>query len=541
MRRPYQPPWSGRTSRGTTRTCSSTAGRSPGAPSRRASRAAMAASSGPPAARARRATRRSRSRRSRSRAAIGRPVGRRDRRAHRRVAAGETGHVAPARRRQVVRRRPVRPRRTAGRPATASTSAAATTSGRWLIAATAASWAAASITTGRAPQAAASDATAADIGRARRRARHETQGRPRTGRRSPHRSRPRPGRPSGGRRRTAADARRRARRAPLRARHVRDRPRPRRATRTHGPARASRRSRQSERAARRGRRAPPRRWPSGPVAATWSRRRPRARRAGPPPVGLHARPGPGRCGSARAARAIDPPISPKPRKRDAHAAHGRRRRPDQSTQPGRCRRRSAGRTATASAATRRSVERRSASARADPGSSGGFWRRFVRRRSVSRRSSSRIGAAARAAPLLGEQRLERRRRCRSGGRTRDRRAWASAIDQTRGQRGQRGLDLLERVLVVLERAGQVALVRRQVEVAVAAQVEQDDLAPRRPRVAASASSMATRMAWVGSGAGRMPSARANCTPASKLARWWTLRASMKPCSLSRLTSGDMPW
>ena len=45
------------------------------------------------------------------------------------------------------------------------------------------------------------------------------------------------------------------------------------------------------------------------------------------------------------------------------------------------------------------------------------------------------------------------------------------------------------------------------------------------------------MAWVGSGAGRMPSARANVTPASKVRRWWTARASMTPCSLRWLTSG----
>ena len=37
-----------------------------------------------------------------------------------------------------------------------------------------------------------------------------------------------------------------------------------------------------------------------------------------------------------------------------------------------------------------------------------------------------------------------------------------------------GLDLLRGILVVLERAVEVALVRGQVEVAVAAQVEQDD-------------------------------------------------------------------
>ena len=49
---------------------------------------------------------------------------------------------------------------------------------------------------------------------------------------------------------------------------------------------------------------------------------------------------------------------------------------------------------------------------------------------------------------------------------------------------------------------------------------------RPSALARSASSMATLMAWVGSGAGRMPSARANRTPASKVAVWWTARASM---------------
>src|SRR4029078_3758241 len=38
----------------------------------------------------------------------------------------------------------------------------------------------------------------------------------------------------------------------------------------------------------------------------------------------------------------------------------------------------------------------------------------------------------------------------------------------------------------------------------------------------------------------MPSVRANCTPTSNAARWWTLWASITPCSLSRDTSGATP-
>jgi len=59
--------------------------------------------------------------------------------------------------------------------------------------------------------------------------------------------------------------------------------------------------------------------------------------------------------------------------------------------------------------------------------------------------------------------------------------------------------------------------------------------------AASASSTATLIAWVLSGAGRMPSARANCTPTSNAAVWWTPRASISPSSYSWDTSGAMPW
>jgi hypothetical protein len=41
--------------------------------------------------------------------------------------------------------------------------------------------------------------------------------------------------------------------------------------------------------------------------------------------------------------------------------------------------------------------------------------------------------------------------------------------------------------------------------------------------------------------GTMPSARANITPAAKQSVWCTLRASIRPSSLTWLTSGAMPW
>ena len=57
----------------------------------------------------------------------------------------------------------------------------------------------------------------------------------------------------------------------------------------------------------------------------------------------------------------------------------------------------------------------------------------------------------------------------------------------------------------------------------------------------SASSMATRMAWLLSGAGRMPSTRANCSAASKTAVCSTARASISPSWYSWLRTVDMPW
>ena len=54
--------------------------------------------------------------------------------------------------------------------------------------------------------------------------------------------------------------------------------------------------------------------------------------------------------------------------------------------------------------------------------------------------------------------------------------------------------------------------------------------------------MATLIAWADSGAGRMPSVRANWTPASKLARWWTAHGLDEALLLEQAdTSGDMPW
>ena len=78
-------------------------------------------------------------------------------------------------------------------------------------------------------------------------------------------------------------------------------------------------------------------------------------------------------------------------------------------------------------------------------------------------------------------------------------------------------------------AGQVGVVRRQVEVAVAAERGQDDLLlagllarQRLPDAAASA--------CVGSGAGTMPSVRANCTPAAKHSVCGMATASIRPVS-----------
>ena len=91
------------------------------------------------------------------------------------------------------------------------------------------------------------------------------------------------------------------------------------------------------------------------------------------------------------------------------------------------------------------------------------------------------------------------------------------------------VDAFLRQLEVLQRAGEVALVGRQVEVAVAGEVEEDH---RGSSLLPGLEGLVDGhlMAWSGSGAGRMPSARANWTPASKVATWWTARASMMPFS-----------
>jgi len=77
------------------------------------------------------------------------------------------------------------------------------------------------------------------------------------------------------------------------------------------------------------------------------------------------------------------------------------------------------------------------------------------------------------------------------------------------------LDVLARVLVILQRTRQVALVSAQIEVAVTAQAEQDDAALAFS-LAARASSIARGVACEDSGAGMdgFPFAR-NCSAASK--------------------------
>jgi hypothetical protein len=69
---------------------------------------------------------------------------------------------------------------------------------------------------------------------------------------------------------------------------------------------------------------------------------------------------------------------------------------------------------------------------------------------------------------------------------------------------------------VAKLAGKVVLVGRHVVVVVAAQVEQDDLAVPFDLAA----QRLDDRAWLASGAGTIPSARANSTPASKQAVWW---------------------
>ena len=264
----------------------------------------------------------------------------------------------------------------------------------------------------------------------------------------------------------------------------------------------------------------------------------RARGEGDPRPGPRRRPG-ARRASRRAwtARAIEPPIRPRPR--------------------------SASRTSVRPAGDAgrgvRSATRRSPASAGGPGSSGGFSRRIRSRRSTSRRSTFIWRAAARAAALVDEERLQRRGRVDLAAAVPAREAGHGLIVRRAREAAARacGQCAVHRPPVSRRRAARAGprrpprpgtrsprasparylLVGREVEVAVPAQVEEDD--PRdapasRPR---SASSIATRIAWFDSGAGRMPSVRANWTPAAKLAFWWTARASMRPWSLSRLTSG----
>ena len=55
-----------------------------------------------------------------------------------------------------------------------------------------------------------------------------------------------------------------------------------------------------------------------------------------------------------------------------------------------------------------------------------------------------------------------------------------------------------------------------------------------------ASSIVAFTAWFASGAGMIPSIRANSTPAAKTSVWVYARASMRPSSFRWLTSGAMP-
>ena len=100
--------------------------------------------------------------------------------------------------------------------------------------------------------------------------------------------------------------------------------------------------------------------------------------------------------------------------------------------------------------------------------------------------------------------------------------WPAPCALFRRHLGQAGERLGERGLVIVavfELDGEVVGIGLHVEMAVARQVEQDG-ARLALGLAASASSMAQRTAWVDSGAGTMPSVRANCTPASKQASCW---------------------
>ena len=56
-----------------------------------------------------------------------------------------------------------------------------------------------------------------------------------------------------------------------------------------------------------------------------------------------------------------------------------------------------------------------------------------------------------------------------------------------------------------------------------------------------ASAIVAASAWVGSGAGTMPSVRANWTPAAKQSDCGIASASISPSSYTWLMSGLIPW
>ena len=59
--------------------------------------------------------------------------------------------------------------------------------------------------------------------------------------------------------------------------------------------------------------------------------------------------------------------------------------------------------------------------------------------------------------------------------------------------------------------------------------------------AASASSIVARIAWAGSGPGRIPSQRAKRTAAAKVSFWRYARGSIRPCLTSPHSIGESPW
>jgi uncharacterized protein (DUF58 family) len=89
---------------------------------------------------------------------------------------------------------------------------------------------------------------------------------------------------------------------------------------------------------------------------------------------------------------------------------------------------------------------------------------------------AKVGTATRAAALLGEERFERCHRVDLAAAGPAGEFWHPGAARSDLRQGcQRRLDPLDRVFVVLKVPSEITLVRRQVEMAVAAQVEQDDL------------------------------------------------------------------